>query len=393
MHSKQAEVWNDNSRFKILTAGRRGGKSELGVMMMGAIARDNALKGKEGVIWVVLPTSKELPTIWRKFKRIIPEEWITDKSGTEKRPDFYKFNDVVLQFRSADRQEGLVAEGLRAVWMDEAGIMLRDNDIWQEYIRPTLIDYEAPAFISGTPKGKNKFFELFTKGQDDAEEEYASFRWTSYENPYIPAKEIERIAEDMPERIYQQEILAQFLDDSAGVFRGVNDAVTGYSDKPTQVVGVDLAKAEDFTVLIGLDEDGQVTYYDRFNELSWPLQKKRIVSLSNTTDAYFLIDSTGVGDPILDDLKNEGVRCEGFKFTNSSKAQLVEGLEIAIEEQNIGLPEEDVLLNELKAFSYEVTRSGNMRYSAPSGLHDDCVMALGLAWQATKQRKGKIEIW
>ena len=136
-----------------------------------------------------------------------------------------------------------------------------------------------------------------------------------------------------------------------------------------------------------------MTYYDRFNELSWPLQKKRIVSLSNTTDAYFLIDSTGVGDPILDDLKNEGVRCEGFKFTNSSKAQLVEGLEIAIEEQNIGLPEEDVLLNELKAFSYEVTRSGNMRYSAPSGLHDDCVMALGLAWQATKQRKGKIEIW
>jgi len=278
MHSRQAEVWNNDARFKTITAGRRGGKSELGTMWIGAKGRDLALRGKEGVIWVVLPTSGELPTIWRKFKRIIPDNWITDKSGTEKAPDWMKMGDVIIQFRSADRPERLVAEGLRAIWLDESGIMLRDNDIWAEYIRPTLIDYKAPALISGTPKGQNKFFELFSRGQDDEEEKYASFHWTSFANPYVPADEIEDIANDMPERIYNQEILAEFLDDTASVFRGVDDAVTGYGDKDTVAVGVDLAKSEDFTVLIGLDEDSQITFFDRFQKISWPLQKKRIVS-------------------------------------------------------------------------------------------------------------------
>jgi len=361
-------------------------------MWAGSIARDFALKQIPGVIWVVLPTSKEFPTIWRKFHRIIPKNWITDTSGTDKRPDFIKMGNVVIQFRSADRPDGLVAEGLRAVWLDEAGIALKNGNLWSEYIRPTLIDYKAPAYFSGTPKGQNKFFELFSRGQDSEEKKYQSWRWTSYANPFVPASEIEDIAQDMSERIYKQEILANFLDDSSGVFRNVAGAVGPYSDKKTVVVGVDLAKAEDFTVLIGLDEDGNTTFYDRFNAISWPLQKKRIVSKASQTGAFFLIDSTGVGDPIVDDLKNEGVQCEGFKFTNSSKAQLVEGLEIAIEEQRITIPDEPVILNELRAFSYEVTRAGNMRYSAPEGLHDDCVMALGLAWQALQRNTFKILI-
>lgn len=395
MHSKQADVWQDGARFKTLCAGRRGGKSELGVMMIGAVGRDLALKGKDGVMWVVLPTSSELTTIWRKFLNIIPDFWITDKSGTEKRPDFLKMNDILIQFKSADAPERLVAEGLRYAWLDEAGIMLRDNEIWAEYIRPTLIDYEAPAFISGTPKGKNKFFELFNKGQDNQKENYSSFHWSSYANPFIPEKEIDSIVDDMPERVYKQEILAEFLDDSSTVFRGINEVVSeGYSDKDTVAVGIDLAKAEDFTVLIGMDENFNVTFFDRFNEVKWKLQKKRIkMRAEQNSDAFFLIDSTGVGDPIVEELENDGVDCEGYHFTNKSKSQLIEGLEISIEDKKINLPNEDVLINELKSFTYNVTRSGKMRYEAPSGMHDDCVMALGLARMALKKKeKNNFEI-
>jgi len=359
-------------------------------MFVGAIARDYALRGQEGVIWIVLPTTGELPTMWRKARRLYPDDWITDKSGSEKAPNFLKMNDVIIQFRSADRAERLVAEGLLAAWLDEAGIMLRDDAVWSESIRPTLMDHRAPALITGTPKGQNKFFELFSRGRDPEQQDYASFHWTSYANPFIPAEEVDSIAQDMPERIYRQEILAEFLDDSAAVFRGVDGAVTGYSDQSTEVVGVDLAKTEDFTVLVGLDSEGQATFFDRFQQISWPLQKQRIVSKARETGAFFLVDSTGVGDPILDDLHGEGVNCEGFKFTNSTKAQLVEGLEIAIEQQEIGLPDEDVLIDELKSFTYDVTRSGNVRYSAPEGLHDDCVMALGLARHAIKSRHFEI---
>lgn len=386
MHKKQGDVFQSQARFKVVSAGRRWGKSELGCMMQAKTARELALQNKDGVIWIIEPTSTELPTIWRKFRKIVPKGWITDKSGTEKQPNWYKIGNIIVQFRSADRPERLVAEGLRSVWIDEAGMV--KGRTWNESVRPTLIDYRAPALITGTPKGRNWFYKVSTKGFDPENSKYQTFHGISYENPFIPASEINELASDMPRRIYQQEIMAKFLDDSASVFRGVEKIIGKLSTEPTIVVGVDLAKAEDFTVLIGLDAKGNVTFIDRFNTISWPLQKKRIVSKAKKTGAFFLIDSTGLGDPIVDDLEVADVNCEGYQFTNKSKSQLVEGLEIAIEQQDITIPNDRVLINELQSYTYSTTRTGKMKYSAPEGMHDDCVMALGLARMAlTMQHK------
>jgi len=125
-----------------------------------------------------------------------------------------------------------------------------------------------------------------------------------------------------------------------------------------------------------------VVAWDRFNQVDYTLQVMRLANLAKKYKASVLMDSTGVGDPILEQVRQAGINAEGYQFTNTSKQQLVEHLAVQLEQQRITFPHIPELIHELELYQYEMTRAGNVRYSAPQGYHDDCVMALGLAcWQ------------
>jgi len=195
----------------------------------------------------------------------------------------------------------------------------------------------------------------------------------------------------LPQRIFEQEYQAKFIDDGGEVFRGIMDCIAGdlepYHPGKTYYAGVDLAKSYDYTVISILDGNGHLCAFDRFNDISWTVQKQRIIDLCNKYDAYAVIDSTGIGDPILDDL-NAHIRAIGYKFTNISKRQLIESLAMSIERREITFPEIPELINELSIFTFEQTSGGLIRYSAPDGLHDDIVISLALAHQAYYGNRG-----
>ena len=159
------------------------------------------------------------------------------------------------------------------------------------------------------------------------------------------------------------------------------------TDKDPVVWGWDLAKSTDWTWGIGLDEDGNVCRSERWQS-PWEETLKRIVN--RTGDIPALVDSTGVGDAIIEFLAKAGTNYEGFKFTSSSKQQLMERLAVAIQQKQITFPE-GLLLNELLSFEYVYTRTG-AQYSAPTGLHDDGVCALALAVYHQDRSPG-IGVW
>ena len=187
----------------------------------------------------------------------------------------------------------------------------------------------------------------------------------------------------MPSDTFRQEFLAEFLDDSGAVFRRIRDAVKGDFEDPDHenkryVLGVDLGKHVDYTVLTVLDQFGHLCYLDRFNQIDWKFQKERIIATAKRWNAQVLIDSSGLGDPIYDDLSNI-IRVKGYKFTNESKRKLISNLSIALEQGKITFPDHRELISELEMFGYEITQHGNIRYGAPEGFHDDIVIALALA--------------
>jgi phage FluMu gp28-like protein len=189
----------------------------------------------------------------------------------------------------------------------------------------------------------------------------------------------------MPELVVKQEIYADFLEDSGVVFRGFRRVATAAPKQPEDghiyVMGVDLARVQDFTVITVYDrKTNKQVYQDRFNNLDWNFQKQKIKAVSeHYNKALCLIDASGVGDPIAEDLERVGVPIEPIKFTNESKKELVEKLSIWIEQMRLEILNIPETITEFESFTYDISSTGKVRYNAPQGFNDDIVMAHALA--------------
>ncbi|MBC8489734.1 MAG: hypothetical protein H8D45_27260, partial [Bacteroidetes bacterium] len=249
----------------------------------------------------------------------------------------------------------------------------------------------------GTPRRKNWFYYLYLKGKDPENKEYDSFHFSSFDNEYIDKAELDKIVEDMPEMEYQQEIMADFLEGFGQFFRKIDGCIAGKLEGPNPnhfyYIGVDLGKLLDFTVLCVMDgKTNELVHFERFKEIDWNLQKSRIEATARRyNNAQIILDTTGLGDPIIDDLRMVGLAVEDFKITTISKKQVLDKLSIAIEQKMITYPEIPELLSELESFGFWETNTKKLKYSAPPGMHDDCVISLALAcWQLEKlNRKAK----
>ena len=321
---------------------------------------------KQGIVgFAVAPTYWHTQRQWSEFFNHCPT-YLVEKVLRADRHVILKGNRDIW-FRSADNPDSLRSQGVKVLWVDEGAQIC--EEAWNLALRPSLMDQKGIAIFTGTPRGHNWYFRLWTRGQDPSQSDYKSWSFPSVNNPYLDPKEIASFARDMPELAYRQEVLAEFLEDIGSVFRGVDRIVKGnlqpFENKIQYVMGCDIAKLEDFTVLAVLDQNGHLCAFDRFSQIDWVFQRKRIVQLAQRYDANLLIDSSGVGDPVCDELYRENVQVQGYKFTNASKKELIENLSIMIENQQISIPNIPELINELKLYGYKTTPSRNVQYGAP----------------------------
>jgi hypothetical protein len=232
-------------------------------------------------------------------------------------------------------------------------------------------------------KGRKNFFYKLARRAEGGEPDMHYARITAYdavEAGVLDKEEIEDAQRTLPDHVFRELYLAEPADDGGNPFglKAIEAQIAPLADTPPFAWGWDLAKSVDWTVGIALDKAGDVCRLERWQHVPWEDTIRHIVSHTGRTPG--LIDSTGVGDPVLESLQNAAANTfEGFKFTSSTKQQLMEGLAVAIQGRKIRYPEGPIT-SELEAFEYQYTRTG-VRYSAPEGMHDDCVMALALALQ------------
>jgi len=291
----------------------------------------------------------------------------------------------ILEGKSCDNIQSLLGEELDLLILDEAAVM--PMSIWQQYLYPTLAMRKGRALIISTPRGQNWFYYQYLKGQKK-DLLYKSFRFESRDNPYLPKSEWDEAERILPRDIFSQEWKAEFLSDATSVFRGIDRCITGELELAKKghiyVAGVDLGKHQDYTVIVVCDMlTNHVVYFDRFNQVSWPLVRERIGSAAETyNSALISLDSSGLGDPVSDELTNMGFAVNDFVYGNKSKNQMIIKLSNFIEQKKVIFPQIEDLIHELKIFGYTRTKTGRYQYSAPEGDHDDCVNALGLAvWE------------
>ncbi len=378
-HEAQEEVIavSDKLRIVTLSAGRRFGKSA----MCAYIALKVLLQPNKK-IWIVAPSYdlslKVFNYLVRWFSIVAPSQM----KGITYRPNprIKTANGSILECKSTENPTSLLGEELDLVIIDEASRV--PKNVWEAYLFPTTSSRQGTAIFISTPKGKNWFYHLWVQ----ASERGGAFQFPSSVNPTFKKEEWEFAKETLPQDVFSQEYQANFLDDAASVFRNVreviaDDCLRDVIHEHYYILGVDLGKHQDFTVLTVIDTfNNKVAYIDRFNQMDWNIQKARIKALAQRyNNARIIIDSTGIGDPITDDLRKEGLVVDDFRYTNNSKMQLIQKLSIFIEQKLISIPNNELLLNELESFGYEITDARKMTYGAPTGQHDDMVNSLALA--------------
>lgn len=202
LHHGQKEVALDTHRYRTVCAGRRWGKSVLAQLIVLKWATEN-----KGLYWIVSPTYRQGKQIhWRGIQQIIPKAWIKKKNEVEL--SITLKNDAVIELKGGENPDALRGVKLRGLVVDEIASIRNWDWLWSEVLRPTLTDYQAPAIFISTPKGFNHFYSLYEMGLTS--ENYKSWKFTSYDNPFINKEEIDDAKEELTEDTFHQEYMADF---------------------------------------------------------------------------------------------------------------------------------------------------------------------------------------
>lgn len=393
LYPYQLAILNSPARFTVTVAATKVGKTASHIVWL----FEQALICKSGQsVWWVAPTIGQAKIAFDRMKIQISNRDLFTANETTR--TITLITGAKMEFKTADKPDNLYGDDVYAAVYDE---YTRGREASWHALRSTLTSTGGKCKFIGNAKGKKNWgYKLALKAKQGEDPNYAYFKVTAYDaaacgmmtkdgRPFI--EEIEDAKKDLPESVFNELYLAEASEDGSNPFglQYISQCTYPLSTLASVCFGADLAKKSDFTSLIGLDKFAYVSHYDTFQK-DWKQTKETILSLPI---APIAIDSTGVGDPIAEDIASKRDNVNMVVFTQRSKQQLMEGLAYAIQNRAIAFPEGRIK-DQLEAFEFEYTRTG-VKYSAPEGMHDDDVCALALAYSIWKESSmsGSIGIW
>ena len=400
----QNEVLKSKNKEVMICAGRGWGKS----MLMAYIVLKELLgraKSGECKIAIVAPTYNLTSKVFEHFTKMLltwDKRWGQYISGGGNRPYEFKMSaGIWIQCWSTTEPAGILGERVNLLVVDEAALI--PEKIYNQNLQPLIIPVGSRAYYIGTPRGEGWFKKKFYLLKD----KHAAFRYKSVDGVITTEKQLEEQKKEWPELLFRQEYMAEFVSDAGVVFRRevlekietpdiYQDAMAGHY----YIMGVDIAKEEDYTVITVIDATtNRVVHKDRFKGWDFPFQKKHIIAKAERyNNARVILDTTGLGAPIYEDLRKAGVFVDDFTFSGKSKEELFFKCRIYLENGYVSIPTEKEypeLWDEMLNFEYKYynEKTGlplrNVQYGPPKGYHDDCVDSLALAIWGMNYNKPK----
>lgn len=379
-HEKQRlihhSINNEPYKYYILNIGRQFGKTMLGINQMLYWAINH--KGCN-IAWVT--------PIYKQSKKVFDEmEGVTARSGLFQ----YNRSDLTItglgskiQFFSGERPDNIRGNTFDYLIIDEYAFTRAE--LWSEVLSATVLVKGKKVIFISTPKGKNHFYKMSL--QPNYDERYKYFHYTSFDNPMIDPNDLEERKRNLPSHIFEQEYLAKFIDNASGLFKNVDQSVfEGTENKGNLYGGLDIGRADDYTVLTILNSNYEMIYVNRWRHLEWSKIIDEVSEVIKHYNAKVMVEVNNQGDVFFEMLQNRIYNyVEPYVTSVKSKPIMIEDLSVLFENKEIKVLNQNWLIDELNAFTYvynEKTR--RVQYGAPQGVHDDGVMSLALAVQSIK---------
>jgi predicted phage terminase large subunit-like protein len=233
----QQDVWNDDTRFKIVAAGRRTGKSRLAAWLLIVWA----LRAGKGHVFYVAPTQGQARDImWQTILELGNPVIVSSHINNLQ---IKLINGATISLKGADRPETMRGVSLKFLVMDEYADM--KPEVFEQILRPALADQKGDALFIGTPMGRNHFYELYQYAELDDDPTYKAWHFTSYDNPLLDPDEINVAKKSMSSYAFRQEFMASFEARGSEMFK--EDWVK-FGESPTEgdyYIAIDLAGFEE----------------------------------------------------------------------------------------------------------------------------------------------------
>ena len=378
----QACMDSDPCFFITADAGRQAGKSVSAEQQALFWALD---KPKQIIYWVS-PTSSQATKVYNQLLEMIVEmPFLKSHKGSKADTEICLTNGSKILFRSAAQEDSLRGETIEYLIIDEAAFI--KETVFMEILLPMLNVRGKKCLIISTPKGKNWFFYQYQKGFSK-DINYKSFKFTSEDNPHANKAIIQIAKENLPDVLFRQEYLAEFVDNAA-IFENIKEiCCLEPKDKPevgrTYWMGIDIALKDDYTVITVIDDLDKVVAYYRFNQTTAPELKAKIIEVNGVWNPNtVMIERNNQGLPIIDDLvlTHRMNNIQGFDTTAKSKPRIINNLINAFASRKIQLPKDEEYISELEVFTMTINPTGSVKFAAATGFHDDIVMSLAIAWE------------
>ena len=310
----------------------------------------------------------------------IPPELIASTNATDLK--IVLKNNSVIQLIGADNfSKSGVGTNPIGVVMSEYSI--NRPEVWG-FLRPILAVNGGWAIFNFTPRGQNHAFQLLEMAKDN--DDWFTQTLTVADTGILTPEDIQReLDEGMTQAMVDQEFYCKFIESATSFFKDIAGVCTLEEGPHNPLhhfrMGVDLAKYNDYTTISVIDLNTfEQVYLDRFNQIDWNLQKAKIEAVYHKFGRPMgYIDSTGVGDPVVEDLQQRGVRLEPMKFTEATRKDLLTNLSILMEQKKVKLLNNEILKDELSYFQYEMSDRGKLKIKVPDNLHDDTVFGTALS--------------
>ena len=300
---KVHDICNDSCTFFVsVNAGRQSGKTAMSQQQ----ALYWALSSKKPiVVYWVSPTQAQATKVYKQLLSVVGEQpFLISHKGGMGDTEMIFHNKAKILFRSAAQEDSLRGETIEYLIVDEAAFV--KEDVFNTILLPMLNVRGRKCLVISTPKGKNWFHGMIQKGHSQ-DKNYASFLFTSYENPYASKAIIDIARDNMPEVMFKQEYLGEFVDNAA-IFENLTelcvlDRLNFPETGDRYFIGIDIALKDDYTVITVINQDGDVVDFERFNQSTAPQVKSKIMeAIKKWKPVKTMIEENNQGNAIIDDL-------------------------------------------------------------------------------------------
>lgn len=378
LHPSQSIIAKSNSRFRVVNAGRRFGKSILASEEMKGVA----LYKKAKIVYIAPTIQQARDIMWGHLKKeLLP---ITIKAKESPSMEIEVMNKdgetSVIQLKGWEAIETLRGQSYDFIVLDEVASMRNFWVGWNEVLSPTLIDRKGHAMFISTPKGFNHFYDLFNMPAKDSN--YAAFHFTTYDNPNIPVEEIEREKNTKPENTFAQEYMADFRKQEGLVYKEFSRDRHVIHTLPTDfaeyIAGIDFGFTNP-TAVVHIKRDRDENYYvigewykterteEQIGEYVRSCNFNRVYPDPESPSAINVLNSKGVS--VVEVIKNKDSIQNGINKVR----ELFKRGKLFIHSSCVNL------INELETYSYPERRMGANEYENPIKEHDHALDALRYA--------------